>query len=129
MVVGASIHMGSYQHEVVEWAGRHRERLGAGPSAFFSVSLTSADHSPEADAQVEGYLHEFAESSGWSPELIGLFGGALLYSQYGFLKKRLIRSIAKQHGQGTDLHRDYDYTDWADVEHFGDRCAALVAAD
>ncbi len=128
VVVGASIHLGKYQHEVVEWVRRHLERLDAGPAAFFSVSLTSAQHTPEADAQVEEYLHTFAEQSGWSPQLIGLFGGALAYTQYGFFKKRLVRSIAKQHGQGTDVHRDYDYTDWDDVDHFGDRCAELVTA-
>ena len=128
IVVGGSIHMGKYSHELADWAARHVERLQGGPAAFFSVSLTSAQHTPEADAQVEEYLMTLSRAPGWTPALIGLFGGALLNSQYGWVKRRLIRSIARQHGQGTDTTKDYDYTDWADVEHFGDRCAELVPA-
>lgn len=129
VVVGASIHVGKHQPEVLEWATTHRDELDRSHSAFFSVSMTSSSHTPESEEQAEQYVSEFAEATGWHPELVGLFGGALLYTQYGFVKRKIIRTIAKRNDLGTDTHRDYDYTDWEDVDHFAMGCAALVTGD
>ena len=66
---------------VREAAPRHLERV---PSAFFSVSL--AAHGDEHEA--EGYVERFEEETGWRPARVALFSGALLYTQYGFIKRR-----------------------------------------
>ena len=50
MLVGGSIHAGHHQKQLVEWITAHHTRLGARPSAFFSVSLTAADDTDEARA-------------------------------------------------------------------------------
>jgi menaquinone-dependent protoporphyrinogen oxidase len=50
VIVGASIHAGHHQREVVQWAERHRTCLGLRPSAFFSVCLTAADDTEESRA-------------------------------------------------------------------------------
>ena len=49
---------------------------------------------------------------------MGLFAGALVYTRYGWLKKRLMRSIAKRDGSDTDMSRDHEYTDWDAVDEF-----------
>ena len=43
VVVGASIHGGRHQGDLVEWAAEHSEALRARPSALFSVSLSAAE--------------------------------------------------------------------------------------
>ena len=66
---------------------RQLERL---PSAFFSVSLAAHGDTEEA----EGYVEEFEQETGWRPAKVALFGGALLYTQYGFVKRHLMKRIA-----------------------------------
>jgi len=126
VVLGSSIHMAKHHKEVVSWARSQQAALARLPSAFFQVSLSSADEEHDADAR--SYVDQFVEETGWHPDLVGLFGGALLYTRYGFAKKKLLKSIAKQGGLGTDTHRDYDYTDYDAVRHFGEDMARLVAA-
>jgi menaquinone-dependent protoporphyrinogen oxidase len=47
--------------------------------------------------------------------------------EYDFATRLLMRLLMKRGHHPTDASRDYDYTDWAAVEAFGHRCAALVA--
>ena len=51
-----------------------------------------------------------------------MFSGALLYTQYGFLKRRLMKRIAgdKPGDLGTDVSRDYVYTEWDGVTRFAE---------
>src|SRR5689334_17751254 len=43
VIVGASIHAGHHQREIVDWAKQHQVTLSDMPSAFFSVCLAVAD--------------------------------------------------------------------------------------
>lgn len=118
VVVGASIHMGTHDQRIVDFVVRHRDALGRLPTAFFSVSLAAYGDTAEA----EGYVEEFAKRTGWRPGRVGVFGGALLYTQYGFLKRRMMRRIVrdKPGNLGMDLSRDYVYTDWDRVKAFAE---------
>lgn len=118
ILLGASIHGGKHAPEVADFVRAHRKRLEATPSAFFSVSLTAADRDEVHQAKAEGYVQEFFDSVDWHPELVGCFGGALRYSQYGFVKKLIVRHIAKSIDKDTDTSSDHEYTDWDDVDHF-----------
>jgi menaquinone-dependent protoporphyrinogen oxidase len=46
----------------------------------------------------------------------------LLYTQYGFLKRHLMKKIAgdKPGELGTDTSRDYVYTEWDGVKRFAE---------
>ena len=57
---------------------------------------------------------------------MGIFGGALLYTRYGFIKRRMMRSIAEQGGLATDTSRDVDYTDYDAVRHFAEDVGSLA---
>ena len=57
-----------------------------------------------------------------------MFAGALLYTRYGWVKRHLMRAIARHEGGDVDTSRDHDYTDWDAVEHFAGDVAAMVAA-
>jgi len=128
VVVGSSIHMGKHHQEIVEWATHNHTALSAVPAAFFQVSLSSAPGGdPKHEHEAVTYVDGFIAKTGWHPDLVGLFGGALLYTRYGFAKRQMLKSIAKKGGLGTDTHRDYDYTDYEAVRHFADDVAHLVA--
>lgn len=119
VVVGASIHMGHHEQHVVDFVRENRGLLESLPSAFFSVSITAAETSEEARAQVEGYVEKFVEETGWRPRRVGVFAGALKYTRYGFVKRHLVKSIAKEKRLDySDTSRDYEYTDWEQVRGF-----------
>ena len=124
VLVGASIHLGSHQSEVVEFVRDHRAALEGRPTALFQVSLSSATDAGEA--QAAGYVEEFIEATGWHPDRIGLFGGALRYGEYGFLKRLMMKQIAKRQLPGKDVSHDREFTDWEEVEAFADDVAAFV---
>jgi menaquinone-dependent protoporphyrinogen oxidase len=119
VIVGASIHMGAHEEYVRAFVKRNREALERMPSAFFSVSLTAQEHTDEARAKTKAYVEKFVDETGWHPDMVGIFGGALRYTQYGFVKRHLMKKIAKDKGSA-DTSRDYAYTDWNDVRHFAE---------
>ncbi len=118
VIVGASIHMGKHQKYVTRFAREHAEELNRLPSAFFSVSLTAAEGTDEAWERAGELVEEFVEQTGWQPDSTAVVPGALKYSQYGTLKRFVMKRIAKKQGGGTDTSKDYEYTDWDEVEGF-----------
>jgi menaquinone-dependent protoporphyrinogen oxidase len=122
VIVGASIHMGKHDKHVIDFVRKNQDTLARLPSAFFSVSL--AAHGDAAEA--EGYVEQFEQETGWQPDKVALFGGALLYTQYGFVKRHMMRKIArdKPGNLGVDLSRDYVYTEWDGVKRFAEHFAA-----
>ena len=53
------------------------------PSGFFSVSIADGT-TKRGRLWLDGYLKSFFDETGWHPKVIGRFGGALLYTRYGF---------------------------------------------
>lgn len=121
VIGGASIHMGEHEEYVRDFVKKSREALERIPSAFFSVSLTAREHTEEARVQTKEYVEKFTQETGWRPDMVGIFGGALRYTQYGFVKRHFMKKISKVRGSAdTDTSRDYEYTDWNDVRHFAE---------
>lgn len=118
VIVGASIHVGKFQDYIHGLVEENNDVLNDKLSAFFSVSLTAAGDKPEDEEQAREYVGTFVEETGWHPDMIGIFAGALKYSEYGFIKRFMMKKIAKKAGWETDTSRDYEYTDWEDVVHF-----------
>jgi menaquinone-dependent protoporphyrinogen oxidase len=129
VVVGASIHIGKHQKYMVKFAKRYSDQLASKFSAFFSVCLTAKSGTLEDKTQVEQYLEDFMDTSGWQPDQIGVFAGALLYTQYGLIKRYLMKTISKQMEGDTDVSRDYDYTDWESVDDFAEIFMTSVAGE
>lgn len=124
VLVGASIHVGRHQPDVTEFVRSNRESLAARPTAFFQISLSSADEREQARAA--GYVESFIDDTGWHPDWIGLFGGALRYSEYGFLKRLVMKRIARRSMPDVDTSEDVEFTDWDEVEAFAADVAAFV---
>lgn len=118
VLVGSSIHLGAHSKSVYGFVREHRDDIEARPNGFFQVSLSSALDDADARAEVATYIDEFIEESGWHPERMAAFGGALRYSEYGFLTRLVMKRIATDATGDTDTSRDYEYTDWDEVESF-----------
>lgn len=118
VILGASIHMGKHDKHVVELVEKNLDTLRRLHSAFFSVSLAAHGDTQEA----EGYVDQFEEETGWQPDKVAFFGGALLYTQYGFIKRHMMKKIVqdKPGDLGLDLSRDYVYTEWDAVKRFAE---------
>jgi menaquinone-dependent protoporphyrinogen oxidase len=129
VIVGASIHAGHHQREIVEWAKAHRTTLNTMPSAFFSACLTAADDTDESREATRRYIDEFLDATGWIPRKTSTFAGALQYREYDFATRLLMRLLMRKGGHPTDAGQDYDYTDWDAVDHFAHECAGMVAAE
>jgi menaquinone-dependent protoporphyrinogen oxidase len=128
IIVGGSVHAGDHQSSVREFAKRNREKLGNMPSAFFSVSLTSADSDAEAEAESQGLVEKFIVETGWRPAQTERIAGALVYTQYNIFVRHLMKLIAKSHGRAElDTSRDFDFTDWDAVDRFARDFAARTA--
>ncbi len=126
VLVGASVHVGKHQPAVREFVGANRDALAARPTGFFQLSLSSAVDDEARRADAADYVDAFLEETGWRPDRIARFGGALRYSKYGFLKRLMMKRIAREATGDTDASRDYEYTDWHEVEAFAADFAAFV---
>ena len=118
VVVGASIHMGKHQRYITRFVREHADELNRLPSAFFSVSLSAAQETEEGWETARELLEEFLDDTGWNPDSTAVVPGALRYSQYGRIKRFIMKRIASRQGDDTDTSRDYEYTDWDEVEGF-----------
>ncbi|WP_423184566.1 flavodoxin domain-containing protein [Arthrobacter sp. NyZ413] len=125
-VIGAPVHLGKHDKHVIDFVNGNLDILRGLASAFFSVSL--AAHGDPADAQ--RYLEQFEDETGWRPNRVGVFAGALPYTHYGIIKRYVMKAIAgsKPGDLGRDISRDYVYTEWDDVRKFAEDFAAGLAA-
>ncbi|HUB09703.1 MAG TPA: flavodoxin domain-containing protein [Myxococcales bacterium] len=119
VLVGASVHLGRHQRAVRRFIAAHEGLLGAAHTGFFSVCLAIASKNERERREARRTAEAFPESLGWRPDVVQVFGGALMLSKYGFLTRLVMRAIARRE-QGGDVPMDRDtvYTDWAAVERF-----------
>jgi menaquinone-dependent protoporphyrinogen oxidase len=126
VVVGDSIHAVHHSRALTRYLEDHATALATHPTALFQVSLTSANPDEEHTATAQGMVHELLERTGFNPDLVGLFAGALVYTQYGWLKRRVMREIVRREGGDTDMTHDHEYTDWPAVDQFARDVHAAV---
>ncbi|CAH0182161.1 Protoporphyrinogen IX dehydrogenase [menaquinone] [Arthrobacter sp. Bi26] len=124
VIVAASVHVGKHEGYVADFVKKNRAELERLPSALVSVSMAAQGDEETA----EGYVEKFEQDTGWRPAHVGLFAGALLYTHYGFIKKHVMKKIAKDKGSlDTDTTRDYVYTEWDGVRRFTEDYLAAFA--
>lgn len=132
VMVAGSIHMGGFQRCVRRWVHENVAALNAQPSAFLSVCLAVREERAEARTELQHIINRFLAAVGWRPTIAKPVAGALLYTQYNWLKRWVMRRIVTKAGGDTDTSRDYEYTDWEDLRRFerdfAQRCAAGVPA-
>jgi menaquinone-dependent protoporphyrinogen oxidase len=134
-IVAASVHRARHEREIVDFVKKNRAALEGMPAAFLSVSLSEAgaedetapaERRAQAGADVRRMIEAFLAETGWHPGRIKAVAGALLYTRYNFLLRFIMKRIASQAGGGTDVSRDYDYTNWANLDEFVDELARAL---
>jgi menaquinone-dependent protoporphyrinogen oxidase len=128
VIVAASVHAGRYQKPVRRWTRTHATALASRPNAFVSLCLAVLGRGPTVDRELDAILRRFIDATGWTPDETKIVAGALPYTKYSWWKRRLMRSIVRRNGGDTDTSRDYEYTDWLDLEAFANRFADRVLA-
>jgi menaquinone-dependent protoporphyrinogen oxidase len=133
IVVAASVHGGRYQTAVQRWVRTYAPAFGNKPTAFVSVCLGILERDPEVHRQLHAIIARFLQATGWRPTTTTIVAGALLYRQYGWLKRWIMKRIVAKGGGDTDTTRDYEYTDWNEVracaEAFAERVRGAVPSE
>ena len=125
-MVGASLHQGRHQKEADRFVRAHAADLNNVPSAFFSVSLATASKNQSDVQEAARLAREFPDTRGWKPAIVASIAGRLAYSKYNFLIRFIMKRIAKKEGAPTDTSRDYEMTDWGEVDRLAHDFAARV---
>jgi len=128
VVVGAPVRFERHGRRITRYLRRHAEELSTMPTALFQVSMTWARTDQKHVAKADELARRLLDRTGAHVDLVGQFAGGLRYSQYGWVTKRVMRTIAEREGHATDTTRDYEYTDWQAVDRFADEIAALASA-
>ncbi|GAA5787366.1 protoporphyrinogen oxidase [Chitiniphilus shinanonensis] len=125
VVLVAAVRYGHHLPSAETFLLRHREALVRKPLALASVNLVARKPGRD-DAQHNPYLRKWLARHQLTPALATAFAGVLDYPRYGWLDRQMIRAIMALTGGPTDPATRIEYTDWAKVDAFAERCAALM---
>ena len=107
VILGAPIYFSRHTGGMKAFILDHREILSLRPSFFFS----------------ERYVTKFLARTGWTPKATATLAGAVLYRDYNWFIRFLMKCLVASHGGQTDTSRNYEYTKWDLVEKFARECA------
>lgn len=124
LVFGASMHAGGLESEILDFINRHADRIEHKPRSFFLVLLSAATKDPALRADwLENARNKMSEQLQVDFDDVEMIAGALTYSKYPLPIKWVMKHIAKKAGENTDTSRDYEYTEWEQVERYAERLA------
>ena len=128
-IVCGSVHQHKVQSSLLRFVKQNRDWLAGLPAAFLCVSLASlfqGDERREVERTIEA---AFCEETGWTPAIVRHVAGALRQPQHDYLKRLIMRLIARQQGVEADTSRDREYTDWDDLARFVDEFVAATSQE
>lgn len=126
LIIAGSVHQHRHQASLVHFVAENLKQLNAKATAFVSVSLSAVLEEDEREAQ--GYVDKFLAETGWRPSETYLVAGALLYTQYDFFKRQIMKLIVWKGGGPTEADRDYEFTDWDALSAFVDSFLEKISA-
>src|SRR5688572_18217157 len=98
VIVAASVHAGGYQRSVRSWVRSNAWALARKPTAFVSVCLGVLQRDPEVQREVAAIVDRFLTETGWHPTLTKIVAGALLYTNYNWIKRWVMKRIVRKAG-------------------------------
>ena len=124
IVIGASVRYGKHSALIVDFIESNRERLEARPNAFFSVNVVA--RKPEKkDPENNPYLQKFLKRLSWEPKHLEVIAGKIDYPSYRLIDRIMIQMIMWMTKGPTDANAIIEYTDWDQVETFGNKISAM----
>lgn len=136
-ILTASVHCGRHEPEMVRFVKDHVPELERMDAAFLSVSLSEAgaeDRSASppkraaAAADANRMIDDFSKETGWKPAHTVPVAGALMYKEYGFLVRQVMKWIANRAGASTDTSQNHEFTDWPKLDHVIDDLVPEIQA-
>lgn len=127
-LVAGSVLYGRHQRYLTDFVRRNLAALDRRPSAFVSVCGALMDAGELGREEAGKYVARFVERTGWTPRMTRSFPGGLPYTRYGFVTRWIMKLISRHTGRPTDTTRDYDFTDWDEVDRFAAEFEASLGA-
>ena len=64
------------------------------------------------------YVKKFLDKTGWNPKMLNIQPGELIYPEYNFIDRFLIKQIMKMTKGETDTTKRIDFTDWNEIKAY-----------
>ena len=122
-VVAGSVLFGKHQTYLRRFVREHASALNQISSAFVSVCGAAASGRDDGQAEARKYVERFLHDTGWRPEMTRSFAGGVAYTRYGLFTRWMMKLISRRTGGPTDTSRDWEFTDWAEVDRFAEQVA------
>lgn len=116
VIVVGSVHFAVHGHRLRRFVRHRLEKLTQVPSAFVSISGASA--SLDGEEQAGRYVQRFLRATGWKPDMVLLCAGAVRFTSYDPITRAAMKFASRIAGRGSDVSRDYVYTNWPSVHAF-----------
>jgi menaquinone-dependent protoporphyrinogen oxidase len=135
--LAGSVHAGHHEREIIRFARRHREDLVRRRAVFVSVTLSEAGaediHAPaerrrQAALDARRMIDVFVKESGWKPAWSFPVAGALAYTRYNWLIRRIMARIAHSQRASTDTSSDHEFTNWPLLDRYVNDVVAVTRA-
>ncbi len=124
IVIGASIRYGKHSPLVLDFIKKNGRLLDAKPNAFFSVNVVA--RKPEKNQpHTNPYCKKFLRQIAWKPKQVAVFAGKIDYPRYKPFDRWMIRLIMWMTHGPTNPKAVVEFTDWRQVEAFGQVLAEL----
>jgi menaquinone-dependent protoporphyrinogen oxidase len=127
-LVAGSVLMGRHQRYLRDFVKANARRLNASPSLFVSVCGALAGSWSRGQGEARGYVSDFLDQTGWRPSLALSVAGALPYTKYGLLTRWMMKLVSKSTGRPTDTSRDWEFTDWGEVDRVANEFSDTLGA-
>lgn len=120
VLIGGGVYARGYPRKLRKKVYVFHEILKSKKTAFFSVCLGILESDPWVQSQEKSIVQKFFHMVQWWPEQWTIFSGAITYNKYNWFTKLFMKRIADKAGYDTEINRDYEYTNWRDVQSFVD---------
>lgn len=124
IVIGASIRYGRHSPLIIDFIKKNERILTEKSNAFFSVNAT-ARKPDKNQPETNPYLQKFLKEISWQPNILAVFAGKIDYPRYSFFDRLAIRLIMLMTNGPTDPKAVVEFTDWRQVEAFGEVISAM----
>jgi menaquinone-dependent protoporphyrinogen oxidase len=124
VVLAGPVYFDRHPKALLRFATTHRTSL-AKVRTFF-VSVSGAARSPEGKGAAAEYARKFLGLSGWAPDQVECVAGGEPYTKYGWFTRWFMVRHHRKMGRTVDPSRDYEFTDWQQVDRIARDIAAAV---
>lgn len=124
VLIAAPVFFGHHRRKAERFIRRHLAALGLLRNGLVSVSNAAGGNR----AAAEEYVHDLVRRTGWLPGTFTTVAGADSFTKQGWLVRKIVLREAKNHGRDEDGKRDYEFTNWDEVERFAREFVRTIPA-